>query len=202
MNTSVNIGLFGGTFNPIHNAHLKVAQTALEEFGMEKIIFIPSKMPPHKNDSNIPKPKIRYEMVKLAIQDNPNFEISSIELDREGPSYTIDTIEKMEEKYDGLAFIVGADNLIKIRTWKEPEKLLSSCPFLVAPRRGYTEEDFKDSYFQDKEIEFLNMEEIKISSTEIRKAYKKGLPIDNFVPNKVKRYIEEKRIYKTTSMRT
>lgn len=202
MNTSVKIGLFGGTFNPIHNAHLKVSETALEQFGLEKIIFIPSKIPPHKRDRDLPEPELRYEMVELAIKEEPRFEISSIEINREGPSYTIDTINQMKEKYDDLAFIVGADNLLQIQTWKKPEKLLSSCPFLIAPRRGYSEEDFKKGFFKDKDLIFLEMEEIKISSTKIRKMYQKGLNIDNFVPCSVKRFIEERDIYKPTTMRT
>ena len=202
MNTSIKIGLFGGTFNPIHNAHLKVAKTALEQFEMEKIIFIPSKIPPHKKDEDIPKPELRYEMVELAIKENPAFEISSIELNREGPSYTVDTIAEMKEEYDDVAFIVGADNLIQIKTWKEPEKLLSSCPFLIAPRRGYNRDNFQGEFFSEKELFFLDMEEIEISSTEIRNMYQEGVSIDNYVPDIVKSYIKERGIYRATTTRT
>lgn len=199
MSSSLEVGLFGGTFNPIHNAHLEVAQNAINQFGFEKVIFIPSKLPPHKQAKKIPAPEIRYQMVQLAIQPNPKFDISSIELNREGPSYTIDTVKEYKKRVDDLAFIVGADNLSEIETWKSPHQLLECCPFIVAPRGGVGKDHFQGDIFKGKDIRFLDMAEIELSSTEIRQRYKQGLAVDNLLPQAVKNYIEEQQLYRSVS---
>lgn len=142
MNTSTDVGLFGGTFNPIHNAHLEVAEKALKQYELSKVIFIPSKIPPHKQNEDIPSARSRYEMVEIAIEGNEDFLVSDVEMNRCGPSYTVDTINQLLKDFPNLSFIVGADNLIHIETWKSPETLLNLCPFIVAPRRGYGPEDF------------------------------------------------------------
>lgn len=201
MNSSIDVGVFGGTFNPIHNAHLTVAEKAKQQFELGKVIFVPSKTPPHKRDQVIPSVEHRYNMVELAITGINYMEISSIEMERSGPSYTIDTLKEMETDFGRIAFIVGADNLIQIETWKEPEALLTICPFLVAPRRGYGVKDFQDGIFQGKDLRFLEMEEISISSTEIREKYRDGATVDHLVPPSVRSYIEEKGLYTPASFR-
>lgn len=199
MNLRSRVGLFGGTFNPIHNAHLKVAKQALAQMDLAKVIFIPSKIPPHKDAEGIPPADRRYEMVKLAIQGEENFEVSDVEIKRSGPSYTVDTIEQMKDKYERVAFIVGADNLLKIDTWKQPEKLLDSCPFIVAPRHGQGAEDLQKGIFEGKDIRFLDMEEIDLSSTKIRKSFQNDAAVDGLVPEPVRRYIEKEGLYRSVS---
>jgi len=149
-------GLFGGTFNPLHNAHLLVAEKALSQFGLREVIFVPCGIPPHKEVADGVNKEDRYEMVRRAIAGRPRFSVSRIEIDRAGPSYTIDTIRAMKGEHpEGLCFIVGADLLSQIETWKEPEALLASVPFIVAPRAGVDMRIFSAPPFDRAEIHFL-----------------------------------------------
>lgn len=195
-NKSPAVGLFGGTFNPIHNAHIEVAKKALKQFELSKVLFIPSKIPPHKMEEPIPDANLRFQMVKLAVEDHPNFEVSKVEVDREGPSYTIDTVGEMKRKHSGqLHFIIGSDALAEIHTWKSPRKLLKACSFIVAPRKGIGPEHFENDYYRNADICFLKMSEIHISSSQIRERLKKNLSLDTLVPGKTKKFIQEKEIY-------
>ncbi|MBS3812382.1 nicotinate-nucleotide adenylyltransferase [Candidatus Bipolaricaulota bacterium] len=196
MNSSRRVGLFGGTFDPIHNAHLEVAKNAIEQVNLDEVIFIPSKNPPHKNSRGVLDAVLRYEMVGLAVEDYEVLEVSGVEIEREGPSYTIDTIKKMKEDLPEIVFIVGADNLINIDTWKQPEELLDSCPFVIAPRGGYKKSDFHEEIFQGADLRFLDMDEISISSTEIRERVADGRPIGEMVPTVVLDFIMQKGLYK------
>ncbi len=190
------LGLFGGTFNPIHNAHIEVAKKALKQFGLSKVIFIPAKIPPHKMDEPMPDANLRFQMVKLAVEDHPNFEVSKVEVDREAPSYTIDTVKEMKRRHSGkLYFIIGSDALADIRTWKSPRELLETCSFIVAPRKGIGPEYFRKDYYRGADIHFLEMSEIHISSSQIREMFKKNLSLDTLVPEKTKKFIREKGIY-------
>ena len=196
MNLSGRIGLFGGTLNPLHSAHLLVAETAYVQFGLSQVIFIPSGIPPHKEImSNVTK-EDRYAMVKGAIAPYDHFSVSRIEIDRDGPSYTVDTIAAMQDQYpQGLCFIVGADLLLQIETWKEPHKLLASVPFLIAPRNGISRDLFTVPPFDEAEIGFLEMEEVDLSSTWIRNRIMRGEGIPDCVPEYVASYIEEHGLY-------
>ena len=124
---------------------------------------------------------------------------SPVDINRKGPSYTIDTLQEMKEVYGKIAFIVGADNLINIDTWKEPEKLLRSCPFIVAPRGGILKGDFKKDIFKGKDLRFLNMSEISLSSTEVRERIIEGQTVDGMVPKKVRDFIRKRNLYRTVS---
>ncbi len=199
MSSSSRVGLFGGTFDPIHNAHLEVARQSLVQEDLDKVILIPSKHPPHKTEKGMTPANLRYEMVDLAIEGKPSLEVSPVEINREGPSYTIDTLREMEQVYDDIAFIVGADNLINIDTWKSPERLLNSCPFIVAPRGGILEGDFEKDIFQGKDLRFLNMSEISLSSTEVRERIVEGESVDGMVPEEVFEFIVKKGLYRTVS---
>lgn len=199
MSSSSRVGLFGGTFDPVHNAHLEVARQALSQEELDKVILIPSKHPPHKTEEGMTDARLRYEMVELAIEGRERLEVSPVEIKREGPSYTIDTLREMEDKYGKIAFIVGADNLINIDTWKSPEKLLNSCPFIVAPRGGILEGDFEKEIFKGKDIRFLNMSEISLSSTEVRQRIIEGQSVDGMVPEKVFKFIVQEGLYRTVS---
>ncbi len=190
------IGLFGGTFNPLHNAHIAVAEQALTQFALAKVIFIPSGRPPHKETIAGVAARYRYEMVRRALTSHPHFEVSRMEIDREGPSYTIDTIKRMKELYpQGVCFIVGADLFRKIETWKDPAGLITSCPFILAPRNGINKEEFESLPFSRGELYFLDIEEIKLSSSMVRGAYQETASIDGLVPETVAAYIEEKYLY-------
>lgn len=197
LNLETKIGLFGGTFNPLHEAHLLVAEKALEQFPLSEVMFIPSGIPPHKVVEDGVGKEDRYEMVRRAIAPNPQFSVSRIEIDREGPSYTIDTIRALKGIYpQGVCFIVGADLLLQIETWKEPEALLTSVPFIIAPRAGVPQEAFSTPPFNKAEIHFLAMEEVDLSSTWVRERVKQGEPIEEWVPPEVAVYIERHGLYR------
>lgn len=197
MSSCSRVGLFGGTFDPIHNAHLDVARQALVQMELDKVILIPSKHPPHKTEEGMTSADIRYKMVRLAVEDRVGLDVSPVEINRKGPSYTVDTLKEMKNLFNEIMFIVGADNLIKIDTWKNPEELLNMCPFVVAPRGGILKDDFQGSIFQGKDIRFLKMSEISLSSTEVRERMKDGQSVDGLVPEKVLNFIVDEGLYRT-----
>jgi nicotinate-nucleotide adenylyltransferase len=191
------VGLFGGTFNPLHNAHLKVARIALEQYELSGIVFVPNGIPPHKEKILDGDKEARYEMVRLAVEAIPEFNVSRIEVDREGPSYTIDTIRALKDDYpQGLCFIVGADRLLKLDTWKEPHELLRSVPFVIAPRSGVSLDVFDVSPFCEAVIVPLQMEDVDLSSSELRERIQRGESIRDWVPRQVAEYIEEHKYYR------
>jgi nicotinate-nucleotide adenylyltransferase len=197
LNFENKVGLFGGTFNPVHDAHLLVAKTAVEQFALREVVFIPTGIPPHKSVEDGVSKEDRYEMVRRAVRAYPCFSVSRIEIDRKGPSYTIDTIRTLKHDYpEGLCFIIGADLLLEIETWKEPEALLSSVPLIVAPRYGIGVEAFSSSPFDVAEIHFLEMEEVDLSSTWVRERVKCAETIADWVPSEVVAYIEKHGLYR------
>ena len=191
--------IFSGTFNPIHNAHLQMAEYVLEHYGFDKIIFIPAYKPPHK-DYDINMCKYRYDMVKLAIQNNPKFEISDIEYKREGKSYSYLTLLKLYEQYnvDGkIHFIIGTDAFEKIESWYEADKLKKIVDFIVFIR----ENEFVNlDYLKEKgyTFEFARMPFFDISSTELRERISKHKPINNLVTKEVEEYIYKNGLYKNS----
>ncbi len=190
------VGLFGGTFNPIHVGHLRVAEEALRQFGLSKVIFLPTGHPPHKEVAEGVPGELRYEMVRLAIQGRPGLEVSRYELDCPGPCYTVDTIAAMKERYpQGVAYIVGADIFLAIEFWKDYPRLLRSCPFIIAPRKGIPQEAFCRPPFDVAELYFLEMEEIDLSSSDIRRRYREGLPTKGLVPPAVDEFIRARGLY-------
>ncbi len=197
MNLKGRVGLFGGTFNPLHNAHLEVARAALHQYELSGIIFIPNGIPPHKERVLDGDKEARFEMVRLAVESNPGFEVSRIEVDREGPSYTIDTIRALKDDYpQGICFIVGADRLLKLDTWKEPHELLRSVPFIIAPRSGVSLDVFDVSPFREAVIVPLQMEDVDLSSSGLRERIQRGESIREWVPEEVAKYIEEHGYYR------
>ncbi len=191
------VGLFGGTFNPLHNAHIEVARTALEQYELSRIVFIPNGIPPHKERVLGDDKEARFEMVQLATESIPEFTVSRIEVDREGPSYTIDTIRALKDDYpQGICFIVGADRLLKLDTWKEPHELLRSVPFVIAPRSGVSLDVFDVSPFREAVIVPLQMEDMDLSSSGLRERVQRGESIREWVPKQVAEYIEEHKQYR------
>ena len=181
----MSICIFPGTFNPIHDGHIKMAEYALEKYGFDKIIFIPAHLPPHKEiDANLAKH--RFNMVKLAIADNSRFDISDIEYKSEGKSYSLITVKKIIEQYNiknRLNFIIGTDAFAKINTWYKADELKSLVHFIVFPRRGDIIEN-NESW----DYELTQMDFVDISSTEIRKSLKTNTKIEG--------YIKENGLYK------
>lgn len=191
------VGLFGGTFNPLHNAHIAVAQMALRQYELERIVFIPNGIPPHKGQPRGIDKWARLEMVRLAVASYPEFSVSQIEVDRDGPSYTIDTIRALKEDYpQGICFIVGADRLLKLDTWKEPYELLRSVPFIIAPRSGVSLDVFDVSPFREAVIVPLEMEDVDLSSSGLRERVQRGESIREWVPEQVADYIEKHQCYR------
>ena len=188
------VGIFGGTFDPIHHGHLITAQSVREIRELDKIIFIPSFISPHKADVNSASPEHRMSMLKLAVDGIDFFEVSDYEILKEGISYTIDTLKEFKKKYDGLEFIIGYDNIFKFHTWKEPDEIMKLTKVLVLKRKSSKPHPFDDKYVE--QATFVQTRGIEISATDIREKVKQGMPIHYLVPEKVKEYIYSFNLYK------
>ncbi|NLM74555.1 MAG: nicotinate-nucleotide adenylyltransferase [Clostridiaceae bacterium] len=198
------VGLMGGTFNPVHYGHLLMCESIREEFNLNKIIFIPARIPPHKTKENIISPEDRLRMVELAIEDNPYFKLSDIEIRRSGPSYTVDTLKEFRKIYSfkELFLIVGADSLVQFHTWRDYQQIFSLSKIIVA-KRPDTDENLLNEHI-DK---FTNEMGAKIlvsghramdySSTEIRERIKKGASIRYRTPASVADYIYKRGLYRS-----
>lgn len=185
--------VFQGTFNPIHNAHIKMANHVLKHFGFDKVIFIPAFRPPHKDYDESLTPH-RLQMVKIATKDNDKFEVSDIEYQKDRPSYTYLTIQELYKNYkidDKINFIIGTDAFKNIDTWYEAEKLKPLLKFIVFKR-----ENEEEIHIDNCEYEYTTMPLCNISSTEIRNKIKNNLSIKNLVTEDVRKYIEENGLYK------
>lgn len=199
---SRRIGIFGGSFNPIHIGHLVIAEAAWQEFSLDKVIFVPSGDTPNKDMHHISK-YMRYEMVAKAIEGNSRFAISPIERDRMGPSYTVDTIHMFREQFgkeDQLYFICGTDSIADLPNWKYNIELLKCCEFISASRPGNEEEIIRSvSYFGNlgkEKIHFLRSPELNISSTILRELIAKNKSVKYLVPDAVIQFIQENDLYK------
>ena len=191
--------IFSGTFNPIHNAHLKMAEYVLSHYGFDKIIFIPAYKPPHK-DYDTSMCTHRFNMVKLAIQDNPHFEISDIEYKNEGKSYSYLTALELYKKYnvDGkIRFIIGTDAFKQIENWYETDKFKKLVDFIVFVRENET---VNLDWLKAKgySFEIAGMPFTDISSTHIRERIAQGISINDLVTNNVEEYIYKNGLYQNT----
>lgn len=185
------IGLFGGTFDPVHNGHLIIARSVCETLGLNSVIFIPSARPPHKNSDIMFSAEQRFRMLRLAIKKIPCFTVSDIEMTRKGPSYTIDTIleiKKILQADTDLVFIVGRDNLSDIETWKDPQAILEQCKIVVADRPVTPQNDSPEWLM--KKVEFVKVPLIEISSSDIRCRIREKKSIRYLVPDSVTDIIE------------
>lgn len=197
---ALRFGVFGGTFNPIHNAHLMLAEDVREEFFLEKVLFIPTNLPPHKRVAGGIDPAHRLRMVRLAIQHNPHFQCDDIELKRKGVSYTVETVEYLYEKY-GLDekphLIIGSDLVSEIDTWKKIETLAQKVHFVVLMRDGYPVEENRrlPRTLPGCSWYYFEKRKIAITSSEVRERVKRGRSIRYLVPETVLEYIRENRLY-------
>lgn len=186
------IGLFGGTFNPIHQGHLKAAQAMLAQCDLQQVIFIPAYLSPHKGPEALIAPEHRLAMLRLALEPFPQFEVSSIEIDRGEVSYSVDTVRHFVQKYEAQAqlyFLLGEDNLALLSTWKEFEALNTFVQWVVVNRPGSHQSKSPFS------IQRVTMDDFVLSSTTIRDNLLKGRSVANMLPEKVYRYIQEHHLY-------
>lgn len=197
-------GIMGGTFNPIHMGHLIIAEKAREQFHLDEVIFMPSGTPYMKSDKDVLPGDIRAEMTRLATQDNPFFDISTIEIEKEGNTYTYQTLETLHDKNPNTEyyFILGADSLFTIENWKEPARIFANCRVLAAVRDDKTAADMEDqvNYLKEKfeaDISLLQTSHIEISSSMIRNLVKEGSSIRYLVPESVYDYIIKNKLYRT-----
>lgn len=197
------MGILGGTFDPIHYGHLLAAEYARHEFALEKILLIPAARPPHKNLETVLDEKHRFRMVEMAIQDNPAMEISFLEKQRAGLSYTIDTVKYFLITYSdaSLYFIIGADSLFFMDSWKDIEELATLCTFVVVTRPGYRinpddRELAKLPQTLWENARYLEIPGLDISSSDIRKRVSQGKPIKYLLPPEVEKYIFDIGLYR------
>ena len=191
----MKIGLLGGTFNPVHTGHLVLAQECWHKLELDKIVFVPTFITPLKEDvEEQVSVHDRLNMLRMTLENDERFEISTYELDKGGVSYTIDMLKAFRKKYDytvELFFLTGADSVLTLSEWKEPEKILGTVNFVIASRPGCPDK----SSFDDKIIR-IEIPLLDVSSTMIRERIKRRDPIDYLVPEKVVKYIRNKGLYR------
>ncbi|MDZ7264235.1 MAG: nicotinate-nucleotide adenylyltransferase [candidate division KSB1 bacterium] len=196
-NAQIKVGLFGGSFDPIHNGHLTLAIWTQKALSLDRIIFVPAATPPHKLHHAITSAEHRLHMVELAIQNLPQFEVSAIEIERQGISYTIDTVVYLRKKYrltkKELYLIIGADNLSEFSTWKDPDRILRLCQVVALPRPHVPLTALPAAI--QRQVILLAAPLIDISATEIRQRIKNREPISHFVPPAVEEYIYQQQLY-------
>jgi nicotinate-nucleotide adenylyltransferase len=198
--------LYGGSFNPIHNGHLIIARSAAEQLGISRTIMIPSAAPPHKVGSDLARPEDRLEMVRLAVADEPGFEVSDIELRRTGPSYTILTIEDFRREFGvdvPLFWLIGADTLPELHTWYRIGELADLCRVVTAVRPGYEEPDLSALFsclslvqIQRLRGSILATPRIDISATQIRQRVRERRSIRYLTPDSAAEYIRTQGLYR------
>jgi nicotinate-nucleotide adenylyltransferase len=199
----VKKAIFGGTFDPIHIGHIHIAYEALYNLNLDKIIFMPAGNPPHKTNKLITDAKIRYQLVKNAIENENHFEISDYEINKKENSYTYETNEFFSELDSNIEwyFLIGADSLMELNKWKNVDRILNSCKLIVYNRAGFTKEEMlMQKYYIEqkfnKKIVFLDMPILDISSTNIRNNIKEGRTVNYLLPRGVEEIIVNFQLYK------
>jgi nicotinate-nucleotide adenylyltransferase len=208
------IGIFGGTFDPVHMGHLRAAEEIRESFGLEKVFFVPAYIPPHKRSKRIADVDQRVEMLKMAIRNNAHLSLSELEIKRGGVSYSIETIETFEKRYGEIYFIMGLDAFMEIGTWHRYDELFSHADFVVMVRpmekgvsgaelfpenvRGLVNkiDDATLLHTSGKKIYLRRVTQLDISSTRIREASQQNKSIRYLVPDKVERFINQRGLYR------
>jgi nicotinate-nucleotide adenylyltransferase len=197
----VRIGVLGGTFNPPHLGHLLCAQEAYVQLELDTVTLMPARIPPHKPVEEEPGVEHRLELCRLAARDDPRFEVSELEVNRPGPSYTVDTLSELHSKApdNDLFLIVGGDIAAGFADWREPERVLSLATLAVAKRRGTARADVAAALRElpgGDRTRFFRMPRIGISSTLVRERVRAGLPIRYLVPGPVEGYIADRGLYR------
>jgi nicotinate-nucleotide adenylyltransferase len=196
------IGILGGTFDPPHNGHLLIAQQALAQLNLDIVLFAPTRQPPHKQDQSVTHIDHRLEMVRQAIEPYPRFAISRIDIDRKGPTYTVDTLRLLHQQMGDhieLFFIIGMDSLANILTWRAPDQLIQLCHLAVFNRPGF------EADWQNLEAKLPGLREcvvmltapsLDIAASDLQKRVRAGESIARFVPDKVAEYIADRKLYR------
>ena len=198
------IGIMGGTFDPIHYGHLAAAEAARVEFGLSKVIFIPAGSPPHKQSQKISDAEHRYSMTALATSSNSGFEVSRLEVDKAGITYTFNTMKELRSIYGeapAIYFITGADAVLELLTWYKIGELLTLCKFIAVTRPGFDIRKLEQKIAEitskyDGEIICLEVPLLEISSTDIRERIRSGKPVKYLLPEEVEAYIHKNGLYK------
>ncbi|MBM3265937.1 MAG: nicotinate-nucleotide adenylyltransferase [candidate division Zixibacteria bacterium] len=190
------LGVYGGTFNPLHIGHLIIAQEFYEQCGLDRVLLMPSARPPHKAPDGIAPPEDRYRMALAAVTHDNRFEVSDLEIRRPGLSYTIETLEALRETYGPgcrLFFAIGMDSLVDMGTWRDPDRVFGLATIVAVARPG-VDIRLAPTPWRDRVIT-LQTPEVDISSTDIRRRVAEGRSIRYLVPESVERYIREHRLY-------
>jgi nicotinate-nucleotide adenylyltransferase len=194
------VGVMGGSFNPIHIGHLVTADEARYTFSLDEVLFVPAGQPWQKETANVEPAEHRYMMCVIATSPEPSFRVSRIEIDRPGPTYTLDTLKalKSERPGDELFFITGADAILQILTWKDPEAVLREARFIAATRPGYDLDRLEKELPRGLEdrVAIMEIPALAISSTDVRLRAREGRPIRHLLPTGVAEYIEKNALYR------
>jgi nicotinate-nucleotide adenylyltransferase len=196
------LGIMGGTFDPIHHGHLVTAEEALWQFRLDEVVFVPTGQPWMKSERarEVTSAEHRYLMVAMATSDNPRFTVSRVEIDREGPTYAVDTLRAMRAERGpevSLFFITGADAMLEILQWKDPQETLALAHFIAATRPGYDLAAFeRGAPTAHPGVSVMDVPALAISSTDIRERVRDGRPIRYLVPDAVQNYIEKVGLYR------
>lgn len=214
----MSVGVLGGTFDPIHHAHLRLAEVAAEALGLERVLLVPAGDPALKPAGSAPAAH-RLEMTRLAAAANPRFEVADLEILRPGPSYTVDTLRELRDRFGGTEpwFLLGVDALATLDRWREPQRILELASLAVAPRPGFPGDPFDALpaalatayrrgerglvHGSGRELRSIPLCELDISSTDLRRQIARGRSIRYLVPDTVIEYIEEHRLYRHEHMR-
>lgn len=226
----MKLGLLGGSFNPIHRCHLSIAHSAQQLLQLDRILFVPTGDPPHKQSGTLAAARHRYRMVQLAIQDRPGFALTDLEIRRPGKSYSIDTVRAIQQEYGPattIFFIIGLDAFLDLPSWKDAETLLASCHFVVISRPSVSfrtlasiplfhsvpedsvialdmarQERADVALANGRTLTFLRLPPCEVSASEIRKRLQEGSPLANLLPPPVESYILREGLYREDHDRT
>jgi nicotinate-nucleotide adenylyltransferase len=225
----MRLGLLGGSFNPVHNGHLAIARQTRESLGLDRILFIPTSLPPHKPSSSLAPAPDRYEMVRLAIASDPSLAISDVEIRRPGKSYSIDTVRLLQQEYGAqaqLLFLIGLDAFLDFPSWRDPQILLGLCSFVVLSRPGLSFRSLStvallppipypsladldaerisriEAQVGTQRLICLKLPPSPISASDIRARIRQGLPVANLLPPSVESYILQHHLYQEDRDRT
>ncbi|MFA5389755.1 MAG: nicotinate-nucleotide adenylyltransferase [Candidatus Omnitrophota bacterium] len=188
----MRIGILGGTFDPVHNGHIYLAERVSRKLKLSWIIFIPSYIPPHKKGAKVTPARHRYAMLKLAIGGHRGFRVSDMEIKRKGRSYSVETLRRLRKRFGArtaLFFITGSDSLRELYKWKDMEEILTLCEFVIVERPGFKAGRIPEGFA------FLKVGAKNISATSARNSIRKGRPLRGIVPQKVEDYIRENKLY-------
>jgi len=204
----MNFGVLGGTFDPIHKGHLIIAEAARKKLRLARVIFVPAGQPWLKNDRDITPAEHRVNMVRLAIAGKAHFEQSTVEVDRPGPSYSVDTVAALRKDFGDEAqiyFLIGWDSLAELPEWHQPRRLLKLCKLVAITRPDFSRPDLKSLESSvpgiTKSVVWLDIKPVDISSSDIRRRVAHGISINRLVPGNVEKYIKENGLYRKPKSR-